>query len=379
MGLFTLQMQATGATITQLFGNPNLNSTFTITGGSLPLEFGETISGTHTGVDNNIDEYFGLNQGSVFMFMLNNNAVVRYSVNGTLYVNQVFGSGTIELLGPIVGSADTISIDVRPITPYDIPTPSLWYDAADATTLGLTNSGGTNFIDSWTSKGTYTNVLTGTTVQRPIYSGSTTLPGNPNVVRFTTDSTTANRDYLADLTGTTLITNNGFTVFQVLTKPSTGATMTASFKMYSGTTNGTYTGATPKFQLTTQLTQNAIITQTINTGGTYNNMSTSNISGYSKNSNYLTTYVVPATNGEFMEQYVGSFYSASTTPYVLNTGLTANKVMLNVAGITSAGVLTAASSSNEVAEIIYYNRELTQNEIYIVQNYLENKWSYDTW
>jgi hypothetical protein len=379
MGLFTLQMQATGATITQLFGNPNLNSTFTITGGSLPLEFGETISGTHTGVDNNIDDYFGLNQGSVFMFMLNKSAIVRYSINGTLYVNQTFGSGTIELVGPIVNSADTISIDVRPITAFDIPTPTLWYDAADATTLGLTNSGGTNFVDSWTSKGTYTNVLTGTTTQRPIYSGSTTLPGNPNIVRFTTDGTASNRDYLADLTGTTFITNNGFTVFQVLTKPSTGASMTASFKMYSGGTNGTYTGANSKFQLISQLTQNTITTQTVNSGGTTNSMASTNISGYSKNSNYLTTYVVPATNGEFMEQYVNSFYSASTTPYVLNTGLTANKVMLNVAGVSSAGAVTAAASSNELAEVIYYNRELTQNEIYIVQNYLENKWLYDTW
>jgi len=378
MGLFTLQMQATGATITQLFGNPNLNSTFTITGGSLPLEFGETISGTHTGVDNNIDEYFGLNQGSVFMFMLNNNAVVRYSVNGTLYVNQAFGSGTIELVGPIVGSADTISIDVRPITAYDIPTPALWYDAADATTLGLTNSGGTNFIDSWTSKGTYTNVLTGTTTQRPIYSGSTTLPGNPNIVRFTTDGTASNRDYLADLTGTTFITNDGATVFQVITKPAT-ATMTASFKMYSGGTNGIFTGAFPKFQLNAQLTQNVITTQINNATGTTSSMATSNISGYSKNSNYLTTYVVPATNGAFMKQYVNSFYSASTTPYVLTTGLTANKVMLNVAGVSTLGAITAAASSNEVAEIIYYNRELTQSEIYIVQHYLENKWSYDTW
>lgn len=379
MGLFTLQMQATGATITQLFGNPNLNNTFTITGGSLPLEFGETITGTHTGVDNNIDDYFGLNQGSVFMFMLNNNAVVRYSVNGTLYVNQAFGSGTIELVGPIVSSADTISIDVRPLTAYDIPTPTLWYDAADATTLGLTNTGGTNYINSWTSKGAYTNVLTGTTSQRPIYSGSTTLPGAPNVVRFTSDASAPNRDYLANLTGTTLITNNGFTVFQVLTKPSSAVTMTASFKMYSGGTNGTYTGANPKFQLISQLIQNTITTQTVNSGGTTNSMASTNISGYSKNSNYLTTYVVPATNGAFMKQYVNSFYSASTTPYVLNTGLTANKVMLNVTGISSGGAVTPSNSSNEVAEIIYYNRELTQSEIYIVQHYLENKWSYDTW
>jgi hypothetical protein len=155
--------------------------------------------------------------------------------------------------------------------------------------------------------------------------------------------------------------------------------MTASFKMYSGGTNGTYTGAFPKFQLISQLVQNTITTQTLNSGGTTNSMASTNISGYSKNSNYLTTYVVPATNGEFMEQYVNSFYSASTTPYVLNTGLTANKVMLNVAGVTSAGAVTAVASSNELAEVIYYNRELTQNEIYIVQNYLENKWSYDTW
>lgn len=126
MGLFSIQMVGTGATITQLYGQPNLDSTFTLTGGSLPFQGGVTYTGTHIGVNNNIDEYFGLNQGSIFMFLLDGYASISYSINGSEISNLNYSSGVVELKGPIVQSSDDITIVVTSLEPAP-PTPPVTY------------------------------------------------------------------------------------------------------------------------------------------------------------------------------------------------------------------------------------------------------------
>jgi hypothetical protein len=262
-----------------------------------------------------------------------------------------------------------------------IPVPSLWYDASDVSTLTLTNSGGTNYITSWTSKGSVSKTLTASTINSaPIYSGSSTLPSSPNVVRFTENITVGNRDFLASQYNSNFISNSGSTIFQVLAKPTNATVMAASFRFYSGNTTGGFVAPSTKLIINSVLGLNGLQqSQVIGYTGPNNGFVLPNTTAYTRGDNYLITNVSAVNNGEFMSSYVNEFYSASTTAYVaLTAGTGTNAVLLN-GTVASTGVITAANSSNEVAEILYYNRVLSPSEITQVQNYLKIKWNYTNW
>jgi hypothetical protein len=145
-------------------------------------------------------------------------------------------------------------------TPYPLPsTPALWYDASNVGSIDYISSGGTNYVSAWRSIGTYNKTLTGaTTDTMPQISGSTNLPGSPNIVRFTKNATTSLQDYLTQRFNSQVIPQSGLTIFYVITNPgySYSTTVASStgfgtyFTLYSGnTTNG---GFTPLPGLTNQ-------------------------------------------------------------------------------------------------------------------------------
>ena len=122
-------------------------------------------------------------------------------------------------------------------TPYPIVQPSLWFDASDSTTMNLILSGGTTYISQLTSKGTEAWTLTGQTSDRyPTYSASTSLPGSPNIIRFTPNASTGLRKALVAFDRTPL-THTGSTIFMVWAQPA--GTPAFTNQLYSGNTNGT--------------------------------------------------------------------------------------------------------------------------------------------
>ena len=79
--LFTISMKG-GAetTITNISSAPDQSNTFTITGGTFPLRPGNTdITGTYT----TINDGFGSQTGTIFMFLIEGAAHIDYFVNGS--------------------------------------------------------------------------------------------------------------------------------------------------------------------------------------------------------------------------------------------------------------------------------------------------------
>ena len=282
---------------------------------------------------------------------------------------------------PTNTGTNTPTPSITPSSTPAIPVPILWYDASDATTLTLTNSGGTNYITAWASKGTSSKTLTATTINTaPIYSGSSTLPSSPNIVRFTENATAGNRDFLASQYNSDFISNSGSTIFQVLAKPTNATAMAAAFRFYSGNTSGGFVAPSTKLIINSTLALNGLNqSQVLGYTGPNNTFPLQNTTAYTRGDNYLLTNVSAVNSGEFMNSYVNEFYSASTTAYIaLTAGTGTNAVILNGTA-SQTGVITAGNSSNEVAEILYYNRVLSPSEITQVQNYLKTKWNYSNW
>lgn len=282
---------------------------------------------------------------------------------------------------PTQTGTNTPTPSITPSATPAIPVPVLWYDASDTSTLTLSGSGGNNYITAWTSKGSFSKTLTASTITTaPIYSGSSTLPGAPNVVRFTTDATAGNRDFLGSVHNSQFITTTGTTIFQIISKPTNATAMIAGFRMYSGDTTGGFVAPTSKLSINSILGLNGLQqSQVVGYTGPSNQFNLQNTTAYTRGDNYLLTNVSAVNSGEFMNSYVNEFYSASTTAYIaLTGGSQVNAITLN--GTAAAnGTITASNSSNEVAEIIVYNRVLSAGEITQVQNYLKSKWNYTNW
>ena len=273
-------------------------------------------------------------------------------------------------------------------TPYPLPlNPTIWYDASDSSTLTLISSGGTNYVSAWQSKGTTTWSLSGAnTDTMPVLSASTLMPGNPNIVRFTTNATTSLRDYLVSFNNTP-IGHTGSTIFQVWAKPSgsTYATALSSTRVYSGLTNG---GTATSFGVIDQ--QNTI---------TALNGALSSIQTYSTNSSGTTAallvpvYSAAALNDKFIFQVRTPFTAGQFSTFELNqsggTGANAfsgttvipsiNSFSIGITSITTGGTITTTNQNIELCEIMYFDTVLTNAQVEQVELYLKDKWRYDEW
>jgi len=114
---FSITNNAQGAVITKIEALSSAYGTFTVTGGTFPLLYGQTITGTNTTINNGKSSP----DGSILLFLQQGNAQVEYSINGTLYSALDYSSSMVEVKGPIVSSTDTLSFTV---VGADVPVPS---------------------------------------------------------------------------------------------------------------------------------------------------------------------------------------------------------------------------------------------------------------
>jgi hypothetical protein len=273
-------------------------------------------------------------------------------------------------------------------TPYPLPlNPTVWYDASDSSTLTLISSGGTNYVSRWNSKGSSTWTLSGvSTDTMPILSASTLMPGNPNIVRFTSNTTAASRDYLQSFNNTA-IGHTGSTIFQVWAKPSgyTYATSLAFTRVYSGLTNG---------GIAVNAVGSSLDSQSINVNASANIV---NIQAYDQN-NYSFSYTIPqysATNlndkfiyqvripgtaNQFSTFEINQSAGTNTTAF---TGTTTtpriNSFTLGLSNVSTGGTVTTNNMNVELAEVMYFDTVLTNTQIEQVELYLKDKWRYDEW
>ena len=139
--LFTISMKSgVDTTITSISTPTGATNTFTITGGTFPLGSGSTdITGTYT----TINDGYGSQTGTVFMFLVEGSAHIDYFVGGSLQFSGDFGSGFAEIPGPIVTTQDLIFNVYNIVEPTPTPTltPTLTGTAAVTPTPTPTPSG----------------------------------------------------------------------------------------------------------------------------------------------------------------------------------------------------------------------------------------------
>ena len=281
---------------------------------------------------------------------------------------------------PAVTPTNTLTPSVTPSsTPFPFVQPSLWFDASDSTTMNLILSGGTTYISQLTSKGTSNWTLTGQTSDRyPTYSASTSLPGSPNIIRFTPNATAALRKGLVAFDRPTL-THTGSTIFMVWAQPA--GTLAFINQLYSGNTNGTLVQSGT--DILDRLQFGGIATNVSNTN-VYPQSSSQSvvipppISAASLNSKYLMKAVLPANPG------YGSWElnQSGGTGTLLFTGTTVSPRWnaLNLGCTTNTTQQLYSINNNiELAEIMIYNYELSSAEQEAVELYLRDKWRYDEW
>ena len=273
-------------------------------------------------------------------------------------------------------------------TPYPLPaTPSLWYDATNVSSIDYITSGGTNYVANWRSIGTYQKTLSAATVNTaPVWSGSSQMPGSPNVIRFVSSTVSGTTNYLSQRFDSTLIPQSGGTYFIVVASPS-GATFGSSAsstfgytsRLLSGnTTTGGFDAGIQQNLSTQNLTQSNIGAFTQIKQG----VSNSNQFAYTAtniNNKFLIAATLPYPTG-FMEMEINQ--SGFTSPNFFTGNTVANNFNQFAIGGTyvSGGTFAANSANNvEVGEYMFYNRVLSQSEIEAVQNYLRDKWRYDEW
>lgn len=121
---FSIQMIGTGTTITEFYGIPNLNDTFTFEEGGLPLAEG-THTGTNTLITNNFGSFVDSDTSSIFFFALQGNVQIAYVVNSVTISSDIYPSGLIELRGPIIQPEDVIELTI--ISRYPPPPPVQTY------------------------------------------------------------------------------------------------------------------------------------------------------------------------------------------------------------------------------------------------------------
>jgi hypothetical protein len=281
---------------------------------------------------------------------------------------------------PEVTPTNTTTPTITPSsTPFPFVQPSLWFDASDSTTMNLILSGGTTYISQLTSKGTSNWTLTGQTSDRyPTYSASTSLPGSPNIIRFTPNATTSLRKALVAFDRPTL-THTGSTIFMVWSQPAGSAAFIN--QLYSGNTNGTLVQSGTD---TLDRLQFASIATNIGNTNLYPQSSSQSgnvpapFSATNLNGKYLMKVVLPANPGYGsweLNQSGGTgallFTGTTVTPQwnAFNLGCTSN----------STQQLFSINNNIELAEMMVYNSELTSAEQEAVELYLRDKWRYDEW
>lgn len=266
-------------------------------------------------------------------------------------------------------------------TPFPFVQPSLWFDASDSTTMNLILSGGTTYISQLTSKGTEAWTLTGQTSDRyPTYSASTSLPGSPNIIRFTPNATASLRKGLVAF-DRPVLTHTGSTIFMVWSQPA--GTPAFTNQLYSGNTNGTLAQSGSDILDRLQFAGFA--------GGT--NIANTNI--YPQSSSQFVSIPAPYTattlNGKYLMKVVlpanpgyGSWElnQSAGTSTTLFTGTTVsprwNAINLGLVS-NNTQQLYGTNTNIELAEMMVYNRELTPSEQEAVELYLKDKWRYDEW
>jgi hypothetical protein len=272
-------------------------------------------------------------------------------------------------------------------TPYILPeTPALWYDATNVASIDYVTSGGTDYVANWRSIGVYQKTLSAATINTaPVWSGSSQMPGSPNVVRFVGSTVSGTTKYLSQRFDSTSIPQSGGTYFIVVASPS-GATFattaSSSFgytsRLFSGnTTTGGYNVGAINNSATQILSQSNVgqfaqVKQGITNSNQFAYTAT-NI-----NNKFLIAFTLPYPTG-YMEMEINQ--SGFTSPNLF-TGSTANAFNQVSMGqiYFSAGTFNTNSVNNsEVGEYMFYNRVLSQTEIEQVQNYLRDKWRYDEW
>lgn len=273
-------------------------------------------------------------------------------------------------------------------TPYPLPeTPALWYDSTNLGSIDYITSGGTDYVSTWRSIGTYQKSVTGlTTNTMPIWSGSSQMPGSPRIVRWTKQANTALRQYLTQRFDSTQISTSGITTFIVFANPNynylgTSDALGLAFNLFivSGNTTGGFT--TPA-----KLNYNLFIGAGSNT-----TTLTTAIEGI-QTTNTIPAWSATALNNKFLYTQVSQFNN--TIPYfqlnesggTMQTAITANtnnaitSIALGI-GFNAAGAISTASLNPgiEIGEIMVFNRTLSAGEQTQVQNYLKDKWNYTSW
>lgn len=274
-------------------------------------------------------------------------------------------------------------------TPYPLPeTPALWYDSTNLGSIDYITSGGTDYVSTWRSIGTYQKAVSGSSINNmPIWSGSSRFPDSPLIVRFTKTSNTALIDWLSQRFDSTPIPQSGITVFHVVANPVGGnyvlggnAYFLYATQFLSG--NTTTGGFTPPLQLNYTL-QPGQVSNGISVSTNINGVATTNTVGSSWSGNAINNMMI----------YHQSIAQASgSSPFTLNnTGSTLPTPITgtNVGNITSVSlgapfasggtVNTAILSSVEMGEVMMFNRVLTAGETTQVINYLKDKWKYTSW
>ena len=266
-------------------------------------------------------------------------------------------------------------------TPFPFVQPSLWFDASDSTTMNLILSGGTTYISQLTSKGTSNWTLTGQTSDRyPTYSASTSLPGSPNIIRFTPNATAALRKGLVAF-DRPVLTHTGSTIFVVWAQPA--GTPAFNNQLYSGNTNGTLVQSGSDIFDRYQFVGFAGGANIANTN-VYPQSSSQVVSipspytATTLNGKYLMKVVLPASAGYGSWELNQS--GATSTSLFTGTTVSPRWNAFNL-GCTSnnTGQLFTSNNNIELAEMMVFNYELSSSEQEAVELYLRDKWRYDEW
>jgi hypothetical protein len=272
-------------------------------------------------------------------------------------------------------------------TPYPLPiNPSLWWDSSDSSTFTLISSGGTNYVSRWNSKGTSTWSLSGSnTDQMPTLSASTLMPGNPNIVRFVPNATTSLRDALTSF-GNTSITHTGGTWFYVWAKPSgsTYATSLFTSAVYSGLTNGGTVANSSGGFIDRQFFNLTNVAGMSNNYSIGNNqiisLSTPVYSATGLNDKFMVSCNFQDTTGEFNYLEINQSAQTNTTSFTGSSAVgTVNSFIMGVTITSSAATQSFNNSNVELAEVMWFNVDLTPAQREQVELYLKDKWRYDEW
>jgi hypothetical protein len=273
-------------------------------------------------------------------------------------------------------------------TPYILPeTPALWYDATNIGSIDYISSGGTDYVATWRSVGTYQKAVTGvTTNTMPIWSGSSQMPGSPLVVRWNKNSNAALRQFLTQRFDSTPIPQSGFTTFIVFANPGydytgvVGAATGVGFNLFmaSGNTTGGFT-------IPAALNYNMLIGNSTNISlvNAINGVATTNLipnwSATSLNDKFLFTQISEFDNNV---PYFELNQSGGTQqlPITASTTSPISSIALGI-GFAANGAIqtTGVNPGIEMGEIMIFNRILSPSEQEQVQDYLRDKWRYDEW